>query len=305
MQEYKIVRFSEEQIDAFLWLYSCSFNSDPNKELFVKKFNTTYSGKSYIAFMAYDLEGCPAAFYGVFPCIYQNGSEKLLGAQSGDTMTHPNHRKKGLFYKLAKATYNLAYNEGIKYIYGIPNGNSYHGFQKMGWKTPYTIMEYEKGVSPKLFTKVLRRISRNAYKKHINNLIQKHKIQEALKCNRNGSFSLYRDEKYLKYKKYNQNVVLSFKSGKAWVSYKVFDLVIGDLEPIADKNKLDLINELIDFASKVGCSKVVAYDYSFDQNGMDHLKGFVKVEDRHIIILDQGLSLETPIAISATDFDTF
>jgi len=77
----------------------------------------------------------PAAYYGVFPIILSYDNKDYSAAQSGDTMTAPNHRKKGLFTRLAKETYSLADNLGIRLVFGFPNENSFPGFKhKLDWR---------------------------------------------------------------------------------------------------------------------------------------------------------------------------
>ena len=57
-----------------------------------------------------------------------------LGAQSIDTLTDKNYRGKGMFTGLARDLYLKEKNEGVKFVYGFPNGNSIHGFsKKLDW----------------------------------------------------------------------------------------------------------------------------------------------------------------------------
>src|SRR5207244_789927 len=55
-------------------------------------------------------------------------------AVSGDTMTHSEHRGKGLFVELAKRTFQLAKESRIRFAYGFPNQNSLKGSVHAGWK---------------------------------------------------------------------------------------------------------------------------------------------------------------------------
>jgi GNAT superfamily N-acetyltransferase len=80
-----------------------------------------------IGFVAYDGK-IPAASYVVFRQELQGYS----AAQSGDTMTDPRYRNKGLFTTLAKRTFKKAKEEGIDFVFGFPNDNSLHGFEKLG-----------------------------------------------------------------------------------------------------------------------------------------------------------------------------
>lgn len=58
-----------------------------------------------------------------------NGQLKK-GLLSLNTATHPIHQGKGLFIKLAHATYNYAAQNGYDFVIGVANQNSVHGFTK-------------------------------------------------------------------------------------------------------------------------------------------------------------------------------
>jgi len=52
------------------------------------------------------------------------------GLLSLNTATHPAHQGKGLFTRLAKATYTHAAEAGFGFVVGVANANSTHGFTK-------------------------------------------------------------------------------------------------------------------------------------------------------------------------------
>ncbi len=58
-----------------------------------------------------------------------NGQEEK-GLLSLNTATHPDHRGKGLFTKLANKTYEYAAANGFTFVIGVANANSTHGFTK-------------------------------------------------------------------------------------------------------------------------------------------------------------------------------
>src|SRR5687768_10595824 len=115
-------------------LYRQVFKKKVDLEFFTKKYATRNWGAEYIGFIAFTRENLPASFYGVIPCVVLIESEEILAAQSADTMTHENHRNRGLFVQLALKTYELAKEEKIKFIFGFPNKNSYPGFVKLNWQ---------------------------------------------------------------------------------------------------------------------------------------------------------------------------
>lgn len=134
MSDYKLERISSNTYKFIKSLYKDCFNVDRNTEYINTKYNTTSFKHKDIGFFAIDKENKPAGYYGVFPITAIYNGNSLNIAQSGDTMTHPNHRKKGLFTILAKETYDLAKNENLAFVFGFPNENSLPGFQKnLNW----------------------------------------------------------------------------------------------------------------------------------------------------------------------------
>lgn len=71
-----------------------------------------------------------AAHYAVIPTRMVIDGRVVRGCLSMATVTHPNHRGKGLFKTLAKETYEYAKEIGYEFIIGVANDNSYPGFIK-------------------------------------------------------------------------------------------------------------------------------------------------------------------------------
>lgn len=66
--------------------------------------------------------------YVVVPRQYVFGSDSHLGSLSLNTITHPAHRGKGHFSKLAELTYTECEKKNIDFTVGFPNANSVNGF---------------------------------------------------------------------------------------------------------------------------------------------------------------------------------
>lgn len=76
-----------------------------------------------------------AAHYVTMPIYMIIEGQKTLGLLSLNTATHPNHRGKRLFSVLAERTYQYAAEKGYKFVIGVANANSTHGFTKnLGFK---------------------------------------------------------------------------------------------------------------------------------------------------------------------------
>ena len=142
-EEYEFVRMSESNFDDFALLAKDAHGVDPTHEEIRALFDTGPWGTDHIAYLAYHREtGDTAAFYGIFPCSVEYNGREYLAAQSGSTMTHSKHRKKGLFYKTGLKTFDLARREGIEFVFGFPNPFSYPGLMKLGWTHDDNIGSY-------------------------------------------------------------------------------------------------------------------------------------------------------------------
>ena len=76
-----------------------------------------------------------AAHYVTMPIYMNINGQKTLGVLSLNTATHPDHRGKRLFSILAERTYEYAADNGYKFVIGVANANSTHGFIKhLGFK---------------------------------------------------------------------------------------------------------------------------------------------------------------------------
>lgn len=72
--------------------------------------------------------------YALQPTPLLVGGECVSGAQSLDTMTHPDFRGQGMFVALARACMDDAAHRGIEALYGFPNASSFPGFvRRLGW----------------------------------------------------------------------------------------------------------------------------------------------------------------------------
>ena len=71
-----------------------------------------------------------AAHYVTMPIYMNIDGKKTLGVLSLNTATHPEHRGKRLFTILAERTYQYAAENGFKFVIGVANAQSTHGFLK-------------------------------------------------------------------------------------------------------------------------------------------------------------------------------
>lgn len=70
------------------------------------------------------------AHYACIPYKMKIDGRIVNGLLDMATVTHPDHRGKGLFKKLAQTTYDYAKQQGYEFVVGVANGNSFPGYMK-------------------------------------------------------------------------------------------------------------------------------------------------------------------------------
>lgn len=310
-EEYIFERISSYRLKDIKLLYRECFSEEVTMDFVEKKYNTGSFGASDIGYIAYDHGGNPAAYYGVFPCKAVIGGNVYLCAESGDTMTHPLHRGKGLFIKLAKITYELAKESGIRFVFGFPNDNSLHGFvKKLDWICPDKFNVYKINAFMLPFAYLYSKITllNRLYQSYIRfilkgKLSKRNFFENPLVDKTNGG--ILRDKDFFEYKNYLKKEIIEI-NGKCVYIKIANSLRIGDIESVDEKGFYEIVKKLRRLAWLLGCYQLIFYyspgvkydkylsaKYSFQQGspigGVD---------------LGSGLDLSS-LKFSLADLDTF
>jgi hypothetical protein len=311
MSEYVFERLNSKNLNDLLFLYKHAFNEIETLEFLKKKYDTTFAGVDHVGFLAYHTETKePAAYYGVFPSKLTYQGKDLIAAQSGDTMTHPNHRGKGLFITLAKLTYDLARSLGIEFIYGFPNDNSYPGFiKKLDWKHYSNVNHYKIKASSIPFDKLAKKFK--WFKPIHQLLLPKEELEtgkqfsNSITAQSKDSGGVKHDSDFYRYKCYYPSFIIEIEGVKCWVKVDG-RLWVGDIE-FCDEAKFNaVVNGLINYAKKKFCASVQFSFFeksSYDQNIS---KRFAKHSSIAVGCLNlNGHFDPDKFAYQAGDFDTF
>jgi GNAT superfamily N-acetyltransferase len=134
MSEYSIKKLEDEQFEMLIPLMKDCFGMQVDINYFKWKFLENPAG-NFVGFVAvHDETNEVAAYYGVIPEDYHIDGQNRKIYQSCDTMTHSNHRRKGLFQKLAIHCYEYLRERNELFVIGFGGGTSTPGFLKFGWK---------------------------------------------------------------------------------------------------------------------------------------------------------------------------
>jgi len=231
---YGVNRLSAANIQDLAILFTSVYGKGQPPGYFERKYDTAYTGAQYIGFIAYNDQQQPVAFYGVIPCFMICNSETILSAQSADTMTHPEHRNKGLFVELAGHTFELCVQTGIKLLFGFPNQNSLPGFiNKLGWlqaeQMDYFIVPVKTLPLQKIAGKLP--VFKELYTRYVYMVLKKYRSDRVgipSSVLSNDFDGVLRDEGYLQNKTCTDTVVLNINGNEAWIKPDN-RLLIGDL----------------------------------------------------------------------------
>jgi GNAT superfamily N-acetyltransferase len=310
-EEYTFERVSTKRLKDIQYLYKACFNEDVSMDFLTKKYDTKKLGAENTGFIAYSGKGDPTAYYGVFPCRVSADGTIILAAQSGDTMTHPEHRGKGLFIKLAQHTYSLCGELGIRFVFGFPNENSYPGFvRKLNWVHEENLNIYK----IKVFTFPLAYIcnklhflqglyrwyagiilkSRLSKKKYFVNPITSEKY-----------FGVIRDKDFFEYKNYLPKHLVEVNSKCVYLKISSA-LRVGDVEDCSEDEFNNIVKKLKNLARLLGNYAVIFY-YSPEVKFNDYLqKNHDAVKGLPVgwVDLESGLKLNK-LKFAQADLDTY
>lgn len=252
-KEYSVTRLRKDNLGDLAILYSEVYKIVRSGDYFIKKYNTAYTGLENVGFIAYSKEGKPIAYYGVIPCFILFENELILAAQSADTMTHPEHRCKGMFTELSNITFDLCQQLNIKLIFGFPNQNSYPAMiNRLGWIETEKISRFTIPVNTipgRFFFQNRKKYQERILSKLL--LPQKGLLNSVIA---DGYAGIYRDNAYYQYKTFEKTYVIKTRSADVWIKINK-ELVIGDITLTANRGK-DFFDEIKTLAKELNLNKI-------------------------------------------------
>jgi GNAT superfamily N-acetyltransferase len=257
----QIERLNAGNLSALATLHEAVYNRKTTRDYFEKKYDTTYAGVTHMGFIAFDQSQFPVAFYGVIPTQMWYKNEIILGAQSADTMTHPEYRGAGLFAKLAELTFELCKKYSIKLIFGFPNQNSLPGFiNKLKWQKTENMDCFMISVKP--YFRLQKIANKFSVLKSVFDFYQRLILKKYLLPNNglensaiaNSFNGIFRDDDYLQYKTYSHTYTIKIGGSAFWIKLQN-GLMIGDVDATPETFNNDM-GKLLKLASTLGVDLV-------------------------------------------------
>ena len=131
-RSWQVREATPEDDPALAELFRAVFGFDRGVEHAAWKFRANPAGASVLAIA--EVGDKIVGQYALWPTPLRLGGRVIQGAQSLDTMTHPDYRGQGMFTVLAEECMRYAAARGIELLYGFPNENSQPGFlRRLDW----------------------------------------------------------------------------------------------------------------------------------------------------------------------------
>ena len=311
--EYTITKIEDDSYPFIKRLYKLCFNSTKSIEYVSKKYATHHFGHKNIGFIALS-ENNPAAYYGTFPLkLTLNGSD-IAVAQSGDTMTAPNHRKQGLFIKLANKCYEYAKEQNIDFIFGFPNENSMPGFvNKLQWEF-YDFM-YDFTIESKAlpFCELVAKLKVGVgiYESFVRKRLSKNiipfsnEVEEKLNDFGTDIGYIKKNEDFFHYKTYEKNYLIKINGFIIHLKASTH-LYIGAVSKFSPQEADKFIDTLKLLARKLACKKIILslnpshWLFSILENKITSKKSLPV----GFLTLNKSIDY-SKVAFSRSDYDTF
>ena len=313
MSNYSFKRIDRPLYKYIKGLYLRAFNLNCPLNSIEKKYNTSSFGLRDVGYMAFDEQGFPAGYYGVFPIVISYLGKDYIAAQSGDTMTDPNHQKKGLFIKLAKQTYSLAKENNVKLIFGFPNENSLPGFKnKLDWKFYGNMQEFKIRTNVIPICEIVSKIDflkplYHAFcrRKLSPFIIQATKENIAVFSHNESLGGVKKDISFFNYKQRGNSFLVKINSFVLFIKPEGH-LFVGDVAPFDMDNTKEFFAILFKLSRKLGCGKIV---FSVSKNYWLYDLLSERFESKNSLPIGfLELSNDIPsekISFTIADFDTF
>ena len=130
LDEFKIEKNDCSNLDELIELSKTYYKEGDiiNKEYLQWQYLKNPTGKPFLFTSSNVANQELAGQYLVLPIMFKVLEQTVLGTLSLNTLTSPKYQGKGLFTKMAKATYEDCANENAYFAIGFPNPQSYPGF---------------------------------------------------------------------------------------------------------------------------------------------------------------------------------
>ncbi len=264
---YRLARVRGPEMAPLVPLFRETFRRpDFNLEWLKKKYACKFGGVEGFSCVAFTEEGQAAASFGVLPWPIRFGDRTEIAAQAVDAATHHEHRRRGLFTRLAEMARELCDSAGISFLFAFPHRqeDSYPGFiRKLGYThlDDLDLIEYRLPVRTFWMERVARRVGplHRLYGGHLQRTLNAYVPSDPFLENSllsEGFAATHRDRAFHSYKSLLGNRVLAVDGGRVWLKVRR-GFMVGDLEASSEAEMEKTIRVLERLAVRLGIHQIL------------------------------------------------
>ena len=145
--EYTVRWFDPADREPFLELYDDTFGGGSEEW-----FRWKYVDNPRVAHVPILVAAADGEFAGAraqVPFLMRAGDETVLAMRFGDTMVHPDHRRRGVFSRLVERALDHYSEMPVEFCYNVPNDLSRPGFLKAGGEVVADLPSYYRVQQPR------------------------------------------------------------------------------------------------------------------------------------------------------------
>jgi GNAT superfamily N-acetyltransferase len=129
-EEYTVRWFDPSDREPFLSLYEQTFGG--GSEAWFRWKYVDNPRVSHVPILVATADGEFAGARAQVPFLMRAGDDTALAMRFGDTMVHPDHRRRGVFSRLTERALDHYAEMPVQFCYNVPNDRSRPGFLKAG-----------------------------------------------------------------------------------------------------------------------------------------------------------------------------
>jgi GNAT superfamily N-acetyltransferase len=229
-----------------------------------KKYACAYQGVEGFSCVAFTETGKAVASFGILPWPIRFGELTEIAAQPVDAATHHEHRRRGLFTRLAQMAREVCESAGISFFFAFPHqhGDSYPGFiRHLGYEHIDDLVEYRLPIRTLWVERLARHVSplSRQYGRHLRRTLSAYVPADPILDNSlllEGFAATYRDRVFYDYKSFAGSRVIAMDGGRVWLKVGR-GLLVGDLEASSDADMEKTVRELRRLAVRLGVHQIL------------------------------------------------
>jgi len=262
---YRLARIRGPEMGPLVPLFREAFGRrDFDLDWLRRKYACEFGGIGGFSCVAFTDGGQAVASFGVLPWPIRYGDRTETAAQAVDAATHHQHRRRGLFTRLAEMARDLCDSAGVSFLFAFPHpqGDSYAGFvRNLGYTHLDDLVEYRLPIRTFWMERVARRVGplHRLYEQHLQRTLRAYLPIDPVLGNSllsEGFAATQRDGAFHHYKAFLGNWVLAVDGGRVWLKV-MHGLLVADLEASSEAQMDRAVRVLERLAVRLGVHQIV------------------------------------------------